>query len=207
VITPLVELVQKEVEARRFKNAVLRAEPKIQEFIGLLSKDAALFHRYRVALYNEGFPERQNSINQLVDEFRRLTTAHGWSSPRIVNGLIKEVNGFQSIGGMRTFSAVPEVSAEGAPSAAEQGPRIAQLTVIAKAVADEAAAARQIISELRAYDELMKHYAAAIEAWRGSVSGLARAAERSSNQLPSMEQLQQVVAAARLAEKVYAQSK
>jgi len=209
VISDLLDIVQQEVEARHFRKAVLKAAPKMDEFIGLLYKDAELFHKYRVALLDEEFDERQNDINGLVDRFRELVASHGWEPSKDVNALIKLVNGNRILAaGVQTFGAISTVTnAQPVPPLAQQQAERSDLHALATALDREAAAARAIVAQQQTYHEMMGHYAALIREFELKLNELAAAAEKSKGQLPSIDQLQRVISNARLAHKIYTETK
>ena len=72
-IIPILELVQKEVEARRFRQAVLEAAPLLDKFVEALYRDANLFREHRATFLNYRFKfEEESFVVEEAMEFRRL---------------------------------------------------------------------------------------------------------------------------------------
>lgn len=209
IAADLFEMIQKEVEARRFRNAVLKAAPFVHSFVDILFKDAELFHRYRMALLDEEFDEKQNEMNGLVDRFRDLVSSHNWEQPREVNAVIKEVNGNAIVAaGVQTFAPVNETAGAGPfPSADQQRSELLDLKSIATALQFEADKARDVALSQKNYHEMMLQYAAVLRAFEAKITEFAVAAEKSRGRLPNAVALERVVSDARVAYTIYSQSR
>ena len=203
----VLELVQKEVEARRFRNAVLQSEEPMNEFVALLRKDAVLLRNYRVALLDERFAEQEIMIFDHADRFRAVATAHGWNPPAEVNGLIKQINANRALAaGIETFPAIANAAA--APTApSDQDSQLVELRTLAEAIEREATEARATVAELAAYHELMRRYLLLIDEFERTLGALSGAAKRNAHQLPSIDQLQQIISSVRLAQQIYRETK
>ena len=203
----ILELVQKEVEARRFRNAVLQAEEPMKEFVSLLREDAVLLRNYRVTLLDERFTELEIAIFGHADRFRIVTSAHGWNPPRDVNALIKDINANRVLAAdVETFSVIPDVVAAPAP-AADQDTKLVELRTLAQAIEREAVEARATVAELAAYHELMRRYVLLIGEFERTLAALTDAAKKNARRLPTIDELQQVISSVRLAHEIYRQSK
>jgi hypothetical protein len=202
VATKILELVQREVEARRFRDALLKTEEPMKDFVGLLRKDAVLFRNYRVTLLDERFVEQEIAIFGQADRFRMVASAHGWNPPAEVNALIGEVNANRALAaGVETFSAIADVAATPPPPPpGEQDLKLVELRTLAQAMEREANDARATVSELAAYHELMRRYVLLIGEFERTLAELTTAAKNNSRRLPSLDQLQQVISSVRLAQ-------
>jgi hypothetical protein len=207
VVTALISLVEKEVEARRFRQAVLKAEQPMKQFVGLLRQDAVLFRNYRVTLLNERFVEQEILIFDRADRFRIIATSHGWNPQDEVDALVKQVNANRVLAaGVETFSAVPSAPASPPPPASADS-ELVQLRTLADAIEREAGEARGTVVELSAYHELMRQYVLLIGELERALGVLSEAARNSTGRLPSVDQLQQVISSVRLAREIYSETK
>jgi hypothetical protein len=211
VATVLIEMIQKEVEARRFRQAVLKAEQPMKEFVGLLRQDAALFRKYRVALFNERFDEQESQVFGHADRLRATVAAHGWSAANAkeVNATVALANRNRLLAaGVETFPAIPEASTSPPlPPDAQQGAELADLQTLADGIEREAGEARTTVNELAAYHELMRQYVVLVGEFERSLGEFAAAARTSTGHPPSVAQLQQVLLTIRLAQKIYSETK
>ena len=170
-----------------------------------------LFRNFRVTLLSERFAEQEIQIFDRADRFRILSTAHGWSPPDEVNGLVKRVNANRVLAaGVETFPTIPQATNHPPPPpppppAADA--ELIELRTLVDAIEREAAEARGTVGELTAYHELVRQYVLLIGELERSLDGLAAAARQSSGQLPSVNQLQQVIVSVRLAREIYNQSR
>jgi hypothetical protein len=207
VATALFSLVQKEVEARRFRQAVLKAELPMKEFVGLLRKDAVLFRNYRVTLLDERFAEQEILIFDRADRFRIVSTSHSWNPPAEVDGLVKKVNANRVLAaGVETFPAVPAAATSPAPPSSTDS-ELVELRTLADAIEREAGDSRGTVAELSAYHELMRQYVLLIGELERTLGVLSEAARHSTGRLPSVDQLQQVISSVRLAREIYIETK
>jgi len=207
VISGLLEMVQKEVEARRFRQAVLRAEEPMKEFDGLLRKDAVLFQRYRVELLNDRFFGQQTYLVARSERFQEVISARGWNPTNEVTGLVQFINQHRLLApGVEAFYPVPEPGAADA-AAPNQDEQLIELRSLADAIQRDSSAARATVEELNAYHELMRQYELLLGELARTHTELADAARRSRGRLPSSGQLQQVIASVRLAHKIYTETK
>ncbi len=207
VVTELISLVQKEVEARRFRQAVLKAELPMGEFVGLLRKDAVLFRNYRVTLLNERFAEQEIFIFDRADRFRIVAASHGWNPPTEINGIMKQVNANRILAaGVETFPELPPAATSPPPPPSADSELI-ELRTLADAIEREASEARGTVVKLSAYHELMRQYVRLINELERTLDVLSEAARHSTGQLPSVEQLQQVITSVRLAREIYNETK
>ncbi len=203
VVTGLISLVQKEVEARRFRQAVLQAQLPMQEFIGLLRADAVRFRNYRVTLLNERFVEQEIFLFDRADRFRIVAAAHGWNPPAEVNSLVKQVNGNRVLAaGVESFPALP-LATTSPPPPPSADIELIELRSLADAIEREAGAARGTVAQLRAYHELMRQYVGLIGEFERTLGVLSAAARDRTRQWPSVDQLQQVIGGVRLAREIY----
>ena len=203
----VLELVQKEVEARRFRNAVLKAEEPMKDFVALLRKDAVLLRNYRVALLDSRFADEEIMIFDQAQRFRTVTSAHGWNPRDEINGLIKHMNANRVLtAGVETFAEIPDAAA--APNApADQDTKLVELRTLAHALDREATEVRGTVAELATYHELMRRYVLLIGEFERTLAALSDAAKRNAHQLPSMDQLQQIISSVRLAQEIYRENK
>lgn len=207
VVTGLISLVQKEVEARRFRQAVLQAQLPMSEFIGLLRADTVRFRNYRVTLLNERFVEEEILLFDRADRFRIVATAHGWIPPAEVNGLVKQVNANRILAaGVETFPALPPVTTSPPPPASAEF-ELVELRTLADAIERAAGAARGTVAQMSAYHELMRQYVALIGELERTLGALSVAARNRTGQLPTVDQLQQVIASVRLAREIYSETR
>jgi len=207
VVTTLIGLVQKQVEARRFRQAVLKAELPMKQFVGLLRQDAVLFRNYRVTLLNERFVEQEILIFDRADRFRIITTSHGWNPPDDVNALVKQMNSNRVLAaGVETFPEIPQVATNPPPPSSVDS-QLIELRSLADAIEREVGEARGTVVELSAYHELMRQYVLLITELERTLGVLSEAARNSTGRIPSVAQLQQVISGVRLAREIYSETK
>ncbi len=203
----VLELVQKEVEARRFRNAVLQAEEPMKDFVALLRKDAVLLRNYRVGLLDGRFTRQEVVIFGEADRFRSVASSHGWNPPNEVNGLIKQINANRVLAaGIETFPAIPDAAAAASPPA-DQDTQLVELRTLGQAIERNVTEARATVAEMAAYHELMRRYVLLIGEFERTLAGLSDAAKRNARQLPSIDQLQQIISSVRLAQQIYRETK
>ena len=208
VVSELVAMLQKEIQARRFRQGVLEAREPMKEFMALLRKDAVLFRNYRVTLLNLRFTEQEIGIFDRADRFRIITSSHGWNAADEVNGLAKQVNASRVLSaGVETFATIAPVSETTPAPPTQQQAELIELRTLADAIEREAMLARATVAELSSYHESMRHYVLLIGELERTQAELAQAAAEKTRRLPTLDQLEQVISNARLAHRIYIETK
>jgi hypothetical protein len=208
VVSDLLAMLQKEIQARRFRQGILEAREPMKEFMALLRKDAVVFRNYRVALLNLRFTEQEIAIFDRADRFRIITSSHGWSAAEEVNGLAKQVNASRVLSaGVETFATIGSVTETNSAPAAQQQAELIELRTLADAIEREATLARATVVELSTYHELMRHYVLLIGELERTHAELARAAAEKTRRLPTLDQLEQIISNTRLAHRIYTETK
>ena len=203
-VSQLLGLLEEELRARRFRDAVLAAEGPMRDFVGLLRKDAVLFRNYRVGRLDSRFVELELDLFERAERFGVLLSDGGWDPAEA--GLLAErmAASRQLTAGVETFPApVPDSTRAGTPD-----PMVMlELRALADDVEARAAAARALVDELGAYHEMMRVYALLLDELEQQVAGLARAVREESGQLPSADELSQLVDGLRLAQRIYTETR
>lgn len=211
VISGLIELIQKEVEARRFRSAVLAGAPLMRRFVECLLADANHFGSYREALFNLYFTRAEAEMIRQVGRFRSGLGQHSWEAAHTnaVNRLVGRVNAARVL--TSTGPSFTEVSPN--PGAAPPGAAIGQdvnlvqLEVFATAIEARAATARELAARFIAYRELMNRYGQLLQELSRTQEALTQAATSGRPGLPSAGQLERVIANLRMAYTIYLQNR
>jgi hypothetical protein len=208
-IIPIIELVQKEVEARRFRQAVVSAEPQMQKLFQALYDDANLFYKHRKAYLNDRFTfEEESFLVEAAKELQDKLNAQGWGASPDVTNLVTRVNAERVLaGGSASFQEIKFVPVAGAAAPAAGDNVLLALRAIADRIQTRARAARTIALELQSYRELMSKYGELLHAFEDSFNSLNIAAKGSAHHLPSLDQLETVISSVRVAYTVYTHSK
>ena len=208
-IIPILELVQKEVEARRFRQAVLSAEPQMQKLVQALYDDANLFYMHRKAYLNYRFKfEEESFIAEAARELQDKLNGQKWNASVDVSNLVAQVNSERVLaGGSPSFPEIKFTPNTAGAAPAETDDALLALRATVDRIHTRAQAARATASELQAYRELMSKYGDLLHAFESSFNNLSTAAKGSGQRLPSLDQLETVISSVRVAYTVYSQSK
>jgi hypothetical protein len=207
-IVPLLELLQREIEARRFRQAVLLADPHMKKFVQALFTDADRFYEHRRVYLQDRYTFGEESfVVEAAMEFQNLLNQQRWGDSPDVADLVTRVNAARALAG--GAAAFPEIKFK--PAAGVAPPPTTDSTLLAlRAIADRvqvhAQAARRTAAELRAYHELMQSYAQLLQAFEVAFRNLKEAAESGRKRLPSVSELETVIASVRVAYTVYTQT-
>lgn len=208
-IIPILELVQKEVEARRFRQAVLNASPLLDKFVEALYQDANRFREHRATYLNFRFKfDEESFLVQESMEFGRLLNSRTWAATNEVADLVDKVNGARIlVAGAQSF---PEIKFNPQPSTAPPVAEDVGLLAL-KGTADRiqtlAKAAGATASELQVYHQMMVNYGRLLQAFERTFKELRDAADGSGGQFPNVSQLETVISGARVAYTIYTQTK
>ena len=224
VAAQVVEWVQKEVQARRFKQAVLTAAPQMKIFHEAARADAALFYDARIARLREDYNSGVRDLLNLRSRFKAIVDAHSWPSPNSINGQITTMNGMATIADELVLfppiaSIAPPVAAGAAaapgapavpaaptpPAATETELRLAQ-GFIAQA-GNKVEPIREVLRKTKAYRDLMDQYVLLLAEFQNTQNRLVEAVEKNSNRLPSSDQIKQVISNFQLAREIYTSTK
>ena len=208
-IIPILELVQKEVEARRFRQAVLEASPLLDKFVEALYRDANLFREHRATFLNYRFKfEEESFVVEEAMEFRRLLNSRPWSATNEVADLVGKVNAARIlVTGGQSFPEIKINPSSGTgPSSTEDIELLALKTVADRVQTHAKKTARATASELQAYHEMMVNYARLLQAFEHTFKQL-RDAAANGGRFPDISQLETIISSARVAYIVYTQTK
>ncbi len=206
VAVKLLEMVEKEVRARQFKNGVLAAAPAMEMLNELLLKDAEAFYSVRFALQREKYDNIAGDILDLQSRFKSILTARTWTPVDEINAEIDKVNKVaEPVEGVRFFPAIATITAGVAVPGQAADLRDAQLVVTQ--MSDKVESLRTVMLEAKAYRVMMEQYAVLIASFGQSQGQLALAVEKGSRQLPSLAQVHDVISNIRLAQQIYSSTK
>jgi hypothetical protein len=207
-ISGIIQLIEVEVRARKFKDAVLKAEPPLRAFNKLLQEDAVKIYEVRWSLYENAHAKSVNEIVGFADAFNAILISHDWKPAAPVNGEIKLFNSLAEVSpGFRIFDDFKALNDAGNVAADRQEADLRDLRNIREKAAAKAGALRDNIRAAKAYHAMMTQYAALLRGFAEAQASLVEAAKSSSNQLPSSAQLQQLASNVRLAHQIYISSK
>jgi hypothetical protein len=211
VVTDVIRMIQDDVAARRFAQAVRKASPLMRDFTGLLGADAALFRKARLALLDQQFADAQIAVVIAADRFRELTAAHGWneSEARQVRALAALANERAVLAGDAPAFAPIELPANAPPpaGAATAAADLAELQRLGQEVEQQAQAAHAVVARMQAYCRLMDQYAELVRELSAKVGELAAAVDGSSGRLPSIDRLERILSNVRVAQEIYTQAR
>jgi len=203
-VTKLLGLLEEELRARRFREAVLAAEEPMRDFVGLLRTDAVLFRNYRVGWLDARFVELELDLFERAERFAGILAQGGWEPDETALLARRVADARQLTAGVETFPApVPDPARAGDADPAH----MLELRVLADEIDERAAAARALVDELGAYHEMMRVYALLLDELEREITALARAVREESGQLPSAVQLGELVDGLRLAQRIYTETR
>jgi hypothetical protein len=210
VAAKVVEWVQKEYQARKFKQAVLVAAPEMRKFHAACRADASLMYDARIALLRESYAGASRDLLNLRSRFKGVVDAHSWATPDAINRQIANVNALAAISSdVVLFPPIPTVAAPagaGGPPAATASELLFAQNFAAQA-ASKVEPIREILRQAKAYRNLMDQYAELLKQFESSQQQLVDAVEKNSKQLPSIEQLKAVISNVRMAREIYLSAK
>jgi hypothetical protein len=211
VVTNVVQMIQDDVAARRFAQAVRKASPLMHDFTELLRADAVLFRKARIALLDQQFADAQIAVVIAADRVREVATAHGWSEGDAaqVRQFLAQANGHAVLVGESPLFAAIELPAGAPPasSAAAAAADLAELQRVGQELERQAQSAREVVARMQAYGILMDQYGELVRELSSRVGELAAAVDGSRGRLPSIDRLERILSNVRVAQEIYTQSR
>ena len=203
-LEPIIEAIEREITARKFKAAVLKGSPTVDHFIDLLTQDVQQFWNVRRELLLIDYRHESRLVADKRSEFFGLVRSTDWNEKSTVFTESDHVNKarLRLFGGER----IPEITpVKGTKELNPQNEVL--LTELSSQIDEKTDAALAKIRELKAFQEVVTRYAVLLEQLKANVQGLRDAVAQGHAALPSAAELQTIVGSVRQAYEIYQKSK
>ncbi len=193
LVQEALQIIDREMAARRFNSAVTLVGPKILGFVGLLKADASDFYEMRKIYRNRVYSGQTDRISDQLRAMAGLAASHGVSYPAGSGATPEQERGAAIIAGLdgairvlpEFVGGIPPIRAASSADAPGE-PIIDSIESTRTAVADGVARALAADAELLAYRDAITEYVRLLVDLEQSIRALSVAAADGERSVPSL---------------------